>query len=132
MNNKENIGINTTPAATFYPMFGGPTMGQVGSAAVASDPVAPVNAAPQTEVAQAAVVGSMGNPLVWWLSIVIMLFLLMFIAKRFGSDGEFASIKLSVYNIIVIALAAIIGINFFKMVFTRFKVPGLSTLVLST
>ncbi len=121
---------NPTPMGTFYPAYGGPTLGEVGSAPAMTDAPDPVNTASKNEVVQAQAVGGLGNPLVWWAVLVAMLFGLMFIAKRWGSEAsEFASIKLSVYNIVVITLAAIIGINFFKMVFTRFKVPGLTTMV---
>lgn len=129
-----DISINTTPARTFYPSFGGPTLGQVGSAAVMSEEVAPINSNPakQSEVQQAATVGALGNPLAWWLTMAFLLFALMFVAKRWGSEAsEFASIKLSVYNLIVISLAAIIGITFGKAALTRFKVPGLSTVMLA-
>ncbi len=121
---------NPVPISTFYPVFGGPTMGQVGSGAADTDPVTPANASAKGEVAQAAAVGSMGNPLIWFVTFLVLLFALMFIAKRFGSEAsEFASIKLSFYNLVVIAFAAMIGINLFKMVFNRFKVPGLTTFV---
>jgi hypothetical protein len=127
-----DISINTTPAATFYPVYGGPTLGQVGSAAAPTDYPAPVNAGQQSEPVKAATVGAMGNPLAWWLAMVFLLLGLMFIAKRFGSEAaEFASIKLSVYNIVVITLAAVIGISFGKMALTRFKVPGLTTIMLA-
>jgi hypothetical protein len=127
-----DISINSVPAATFYPTFGGPTLGQVGSAASPSDAVAPVNAGTQPEVVRAASVGALGNPLTWWVTIAVLLFALMFVAKRFGSEAsEFASIKLSVYNIVVITLAAVIGITFGKAALTRFKIPGLTTVMLA-
>lgn len=127
-----DISINTTPIRSFYPAFGGPTLGEVGSAAAQTDAVAPSNTAAASEPAKAASVGALGNPLTWWATLVVLLFALMFFAKRFGSEAsDFASIKLSVYNIIVITFAAVIGITFFKALFTRFKVPGLSTVVLA-
>jgi hypothetical protein len=77
-------------------------------------------------------VGALGNPLAWWLAMAFLLFALMFIAKRWGSEAsEFASIKLSVYNIVVITMAAIIGISFGKMALARWKVPGLTTVMLA-
>jgi hypothetical protein len=93
---------------------------------------APVNAGNQSEPTKAAAVGALGNPLAWWLAMAFLLFALMFIAKRWGSEAsEFASIKLSVYNIVVITMAAIIGISFGKMALARWKVPGLTTVMLA-
>jgi hypothetical protein len=70
------------------------------------------------------------RPLTWWFVLVILLVALMYTAQRFGSQGQqFHSVKLSIYNIFVVALAAVIGIGFFKMVFGRFRVPGLSPFI---
>ena len=73
-----------------------------------------------------------GHPLsfVWWIVLVIMLFGLMWGAKRAGTaDGNFGSIKLSAYNVLTISWAAIIGIVFFKALLTRWPVPGLTQVV---
>lgn len=74
--------------------------------------------------------GIVGRPFSWWIILVVLLVGLMYAAQRFGSEAaEFKTIKLSVYNVFVIALAATIGIGFFKMAFGRFQVPGLSDFV---
>lgn len=75
--------------------------------------------------------GSMtGRPLTWWFVLVILLVALMWTAQRFGSEAEqFKSVKLSLYNIIVISLAAMVGFGLFKAIFGRFQVPGLSDYV---
>ena len=86
---------------------------------------------PVTEVEQAAAIGALGKPLQWWIVLVLALVLLMFVAKKLGEASDFANIRMSVYNIVIISFAAIIGIAFFKVVFTRFKIPGLSALVLA-
>lgn len=71
--------------------------------------------------------GALGKPLTWWAILVVLLVALMWIAQRFGSEAEaFKNVRLSIYNIVVIALAAAIGFGFFKMLFGRFNVPGLS------
>ncbi len=119
---------------TFYPAFGGPTLGEVASAATDAGSTAPVNAASKGEVAQAAAIGATGNPLIWWVGLVLALVLLMFIVRWIGGEeakSEFASIKLSAYNIVIIGLAATIWLAGSKAFFTRIKVPGLSTIVLA-
>lgn len=128
-------GVNDIAGRTVYPSSYGQSLGVRGSAT--SAPVSAVSttgakaARAPSEPEQAAAVGSAGNPLVWWGVLFIMLLGLMFMAKRLGSESEFASIKPSVYNVLVISFAAIIGINFWKVVFTKLKVPGLSSVVLA-
>ena len=74
--------------------------------------------------------GVVGRPLTWWLVLVVLLVALMWTAQRFGSEAEqFKSIRLSLYNILVISLAAMIGFGVFKAIFGRFQVPGLSDYV---
>lgn len=76
--------------------------------------------------------GVFGKPVSWWVVLVIATVGLMYGAQRFGSQGEeFKTVKLSVYNIIVITLAAMIGFGAFKVVFGRFKVPGWSEYVMA-
>lgn len=71
--------------------------------------------------------GVLGKPITWWVVLVVLLVALMWIAQRFGSEAEdFKSVRLSIYNVVVIALAAAVGFGFFKMLFGRFQVPGLS------
>lgn len=81
------------------------------------------------EVESAASIG--GNPMLAWASMLVLLVALMWGAKRLGVDDDFKNLKLSVYNILVIGLAGIIGFTFWKIVFTKIKVPGLSPLVLA-
>lgn len=74
--------------------------------------------------------GVIGKPLSWWFVLVALLVALMWTAQRYGSEGEaFKNVRLSVYNIVVISLAAMIGFGAFKVIFGRFKVPGLSDYV---
>lgn len=90
-------------------------------------------AMPANEVQEAAMVGSMGSPLSWFLVLAVALAILMFGVRKLGDpDADFKNLKPSVYNILVISFAAIIGTVFWKAVFTRVKVPGLSALVLAS
>jgi hypothetical protein len=74
--------------------------------------------------------GVMGRPVSWFLIFLVLLVALMWAAQRYGSESEqFHSIKLSVYNVFIIGMAAILGIGFFKMLFGRFPVPGLTPFI---
>jgi hypothetical protein len=74
--------------------------------------------------------GVLGRPLSWWFLLAVLLVALMWTAQRFGNLGEdFKSVRLSVYNIVVITLAAMVGFGAFKVIFGRFQIPGLSDYV---
>jgi len=73
--------------------------------------------------------GFFGQPVTWWLVLVVLLFAWKFVAGKFGEGEESRTVKVTVYNVILIALAAVIGIGFFKVVFNRWQVPGLTDFV---
>lgn len=85
---------------------------------------------PTTEPEVAAAIGAMGKPLSWWFLFVVVLFGSGYLVKRYAPN-EFSNIKITPYNVVTIGWIAILGLTFWKVVFTRFKVPGLSSLVLS-
>ena len=90
------------------------------------DSAAPATAGPAPAVGS----GFLSKPFSWWIAFAVALVALMWGAQRFGSEGEdFKTIRLSFYNILVIALAAILGISLFKILFTKIQVPGLSPLI---
>ena len=128
-------GVNNLTMRSVYPTAPGSSLGSAGSSSTppvqgSVNPGSGKN--PPSQVATAAMVGASGNPLLAWVMLIVLLFALMFIAKRVGSEAsEFASIKMSFYNVVVISLAAVIGINFFKMIFTKFPIPGVSTIFLN-
>ena len=110
---KDYIGYNT--------LTGDPGPG-TGAYAVGPGPGASGGDAPAS--------GVVGRPLTWWFVLVVLLVALMWTAQRFGSEGDqFKSVKLSLYNVIVISLAAMVGFGLFKAIFGRFQVPGLSDYV---
>jgi hypothetical protein len=132
-------GVNDIAARSVYPQMGGQTLGSRGSSSTtpvsATNGVAArtsTNKMATTPAEAAAAVGATGTATHWWLFLILALVGLMFLARHLGEASEFASIKMSVYNVVIISLAAIIGINFFKLVFTKFPVPGLSTLALAS
>lgn len=127
---------NSVAAKNVYPKTPGAT---TATRASAGSPYSGVGAQGSGDAAQAltdmpAAVsgGALGKPFSWWFVLVAMLVALMYAAQRFGSQSEeFRTIRLSVYNVLVIALSATIGIAFFKVVFSRWQVPGLTPLILA-
>lgn len=119
-------GTGPTLGAELNPMMMGQPVEGVEVTGATPDPGA-------QEVVQAAAVGAQGSAAAWWLVLAISLFLLMFVAKRFGSqESSFSNIKLTVYNVVVIAFAAIIGSTILKAFFTKVKIPGLSSLIIAS
>lgn len=123
--------------------FAGPTIGMVSDGAFLPNPspAAGGNIASDMSNGPATMVGmsagfdgrTTGKHIVGWLiGLGVLLVALMYIAKRYGSESDaFSNIKLSAYNILIITLAYIIGGNLLKAVFARYRVPGISELVLA-
>lgn len=119
---------NPTPTANVYPRGGGSTLGAAagGASLVTTAP----NGTDSTAAAPSSATGGiLGQPLTWWGALIVFFILLGLVAKRAGNESEFGNLKVSAYNILMITFAAIIGIAGFKVLFTRFTVPGLSALV---
>jgi hypothetical protein len=135
------LGVNDFPRRGLYPTAAGPTLGTRSTSLTpydlqdeggpASESGAIVDGNVTTDPGSAGVnsAGIIGQPLSWWFVLVALLVGTMFAAKKLGAGEEFRNVKMSVYNVIVISLAAIIGIGFFKVAFNKFKVPGLTTFI---
>lgn len=113
-----------------YPTAVGATTGQSATGATS---VTPGGAMPASNdpVTKAAVIGGTGNPVVAGIIFFVLVFGLMFLAKRLGTDDDFKSLKPSVYNVVTIAFAATAGMPVLKFLATKFPVPGVSTWVLA-
>jgi hypothetical protein len=99
-----------------------------GSAAVLA-PGLTATAAENTAGLDAASGGLLGQPIAWWVFLIVILYGVRFIGAKLGSGEEFKSLKVSVFNIVTVSLMAIVGIGFMKVLFNRFKVPGLTPFV---
>ncbi len=146
MYNAPGGAINNVPLRNVYPGLGGATLGVTASAQspysfssrapgydrmeLQSDDVGTHAMGGAAQVAHAANEGAKGNPLVYWFVLLVLLLVFMWGVQKTGGEG-FGNIKASAYNVLVISFAAILGISFWKTVFTRVPVPGVSTVVLS-
>lgn len=141
----KQTNVNDVPARNVYGTSSGPTLGTVGGSLTpwgagdgGSTVSGSIGADGQTSASPASSSGLTGEsiagkPLTWWGVLVLVLLGVMWLAKRYGGgDGsDFKNVRLTVYNMFVITVNAVVGIAFLKIVFSRFKVPGLSALVLS-
>ncbi len=99
------------------------------------DPVSMAGANAQTDATNAAAAGlPAGAPagsfsLAWWAVMFALLIGLMLLARMLGKGEGFGNLKLSAYNLLVIGWVAILGITFYKAVFSKINVPFVSPLV---
>ena len=84
-----------------------------------------------SEVQKAAEVGNSGNPMVWWVIMLGLLFGVTFVIEKFNTAATFGNIKLSAYNALIIGLYAVLFISVSKVFFTKVKIPGLSAVFLA-
>lgn len=76
--------------------------------------------------------GVFGQPLTWWAVFVGLFLLLGWAARKYSSEGEaFATIKLSIVNVVTIGLAAAVFLGLAKAVFGKYHVPGLSDFIVA-
>lgn len=76
--------------------------------------------------------GIFGQPLTWWAVFVGLFLLLGWAARKYSSEGEaFATIKLSIVNVVTIGLAAAVFLGLAKAVFGKYHVPGLSDFIVA-
>lgn len=135
---------NPVPARNVYGASSGPSLGSAsnsmspfdststGGGSQAAALGASGGAASTSATSQAAAAASggfLGQPFTWWLLLVVLLIGLKFLAQKVGEGEQFSSIKVSIHNVLVISMASIIGIGFFKVVFNRWTVPGLTTYI---
>lgn len=76
-------------------------------------------------------IGGQANPVIGAIVFLALLIGLGFASKKFGSVDDFKSIRVSPFNVLIISMAAIIGMPIWKWLFTRFPVPAVSTWVAS-
>ncbi len=132
------LDINSVNLRNVYGTAAGHTTGQVAGAANQSAGMsrnASVGAVPTTGGDSAAnsalAVGGQANPVIGGIVFLVLIVGLAFVAKRIGTVDEFKNIRVSPYNVLIVSMAAIIGMPIWKWAFTRFPVPGVSTWVAS-
>lgn len=122
--------INFSPAASVYPGSGG---GTSAGAAAAMSPTSNVTVSDgQGGTAPAVTNTTAPRGTIWyWLGLFGLLFVLVFVARKAGSEEDFRNLKPTFYNFAAITLTAIVGITGAKVIATRFKIPGVSDIVLA-
>ena len=125
------MAINYLSLRNIYPTAPGDTLGNYVTVADPDDTAESVTTRSNEEVEQALTIGGQANPLTGMLVFGALVVVLMLIAQRMGDADEFRNLRLSAYNVLITSLIAVAGIPVWKTVFTKVKVPGVSTWVLS-
>jgi len=125
------------PARNVYPTAPGSTLGTyaTGPRGIVPTPSFAGSTPPATNSPAAPAASASGEPVRWWLVLVVMLVALMWTARHFGGEEKFSNLRLTFYNIFVVTLTAIIGITLFKVAAAsnavRNNLPALSDVILA-
>lgn len=114
-----------------YPTGRGATVGQIASGANSGRGTAPTQSAEVEMEAEAAALPGGVSPLLGGVIFVALVFGLMFLAKRLGTDDDFKSLKPSIYNVVTVSLAAAAGLPLLKYGAIKLKIPGVSAWILA-
>lgn len=118
--------VDILPAGNAYPTTHSDTLGErAGMLGMTNSAVD----SPDPSTNGAAAAAPRSGLLIGFLTFAVLLFGLMFVAKKTGEGDEFKNVKASLYNVVVIGLAAIVAIPVFKMITGRFQIPGVSAWV---
>lgn len=127
--------VNYVPARSVYPSASGPTLGSVSSAY--SPDAATYGGGSDGPDAMASATGAatpsgpLGHPVAWWFALVAIFAAFVFVGRKVGQAEEFKNVRFNAYNIIGITLAAVIGITLLKLGAAKFRVKGLSDVILA-
>lgn len=67
-----------------------------------------------------------GEPFAVWLGLILLLVGLRFFTQRSGVLGEVAHLRIGGYNFLAIGVSSAVFIALLKVVFNRFRVPGVT------
>jgi len=126
--------INSVSARSVYPTAaGGSTASAAGALNQNTNVVVTDMTTGQSGVGTTAGVPiqAQGQSLGWWVGIVLLLLVTVFVARKAGGDEDFRNIRPTFYNFFAITLTALVGIVGLKVIFARWRISGLSDVVLA-
>lgn len=126
--------INYISQRSVYPTAPGGTVASAGAAMSASTSVPYADAATGASVtSDGGTMPSQGGAhgLTYWLGLLTFLIILVWVARKTGSPEDFRNIKPTAYNMLAVTLTSIIGIVGLKVIFSKWRVAGLSDLILA-
>lgn len=122
--------INTIAAGNLYPGTGPTVASAAGAMTMSTNAAVPGDDGGQTVVTGGSSVSS-GNSLAWWFGLFALLLVIVFASHRAGGPDDFKNIRPTFYNFITISLTSIVGIVGFKVIFSKWRIPGVSDIILA-
>jgi hypothetical protein len=121
--------INTIPGGNVYPWLNSGSSTSLGdrASAMSGFPGSPAkeDQAEAPGTAMPNTVGGASNMLVAGVTFVGLLVVLMFAGHALDGEENFKNIKVSFYNVILISLAAVVGIPLMKFLFAKVPISAL-------
>lgn len=127
--------INSVSARSVYPTAPGGTVASAGMSlnqntnVIMTDPTTGTAAVGVTAGAPAPT--PTGHGMWWWVGVVGLLLATVFVARKAGGEEDFRNIRPTFYNFFTITLTALVGIVGLKVIFGKYRVQGLSDIVLA-
>lgn len=130
-------GSDVNNQSTVRGVYGGAPGATVAQAASAMTPnslngtfsEAPESADVPVQGAAAPAGGALSSPVTWLVILALLLVGFRFLASKGGEGAQFANLRVTIWNVILITLVAVVGLAFMKVVFSKIRIPGLSTLI---
>lgn len=127
--------INSTPGGNVYPWLNSGSSTSLGNrgSAMSSFPGSPAkedeSEAPGTVAPNT--IGGSSSMLVAGLTFAGLLVVLMFAGHALDGEENFKNIKVSFYNVILISLAAVVGLPLMKFLFSKVPISSLKNWVMA-
>lgn len=127
--------INIIPGGNVYPWADSGSGSSLGAraSAMSSFPGSPVteDKAEAPGVVAPNTIGGSSSVLVAGLTFVGLLVVLMFVGHQIDGKDNFKNIKVSFYNVILISLAAVVGLPLMKFLFSKVPISSLRNWVMA-
>ena len=127
--------INTIPGGNVYPWLNSGSSSSLGdrASAMSSFPGSPTkeDEAEAPGAAQPNTIGGSSSVMVAGLTFVGLLIVLMFVGHQLDGEEQFKNIKVSFYNVILISLAAVVGLPLLKYLFAKVPIASLKNWVMA-
>lgn len=126
--------VNNVPVRNVYPTAPGGSLGTV-AAATSPDTSGYGVKGSLTGTGGAATTPGVptltGHPVTWYLGLLGVIIAMVFIAKKTGQASEFSNLRASFYNVSFIGLTATLFLVLAKIIVSKFRVPGLTEIILA-
>lgn len=124
--------VNFVSARNVYPTAQGGTVAGAGAAMSGSTNVQVSDGQGNTSVTTAGASSTSSTKgMAYWIGLTVLLLVMVFAARKAGGEEDFRNIRPTFYNFLAITLTAIVGIVGLKTIFSKYRIDGLSDVILA-